>query len=437
MPSISSTGLVHVEGVVITLLVVGGLFWVMLKRFGATRPALHVGRPVAVAYAARLAAIAGISATGLESTLRGGDETTYLNLAQFLAQLPLGSSFLPHKGYQLQTILFALETKLGFMSVGAMRIVQVGITMIGMILIVVAVNDLAGPRAARIAAWVLALEPTTIFFDSALYKDPNMDLAAGLVVFGGTMIWRRLDVRGIIVCALGGAIAVETRSYAGWFLVSAAVLILLHAAIRHIDRPLRAMPVIYAVVIAGFLVAPVLMQASSKKNLQSLQVSQTANATGAGQGSGGANASNLALEKVDFSTRGAILTNLPKRIRDLILKPYPWQLGDSSQRFGAIGTLFSYVVLLLLIRFAWMSRGEILPRAAPLLYPIFFLLIAYSLSVGNAGTGFRYRTHLTILAVAATVILREVARRRKAQATALANPPKPEARARSAAPAAV
>jgi hypothetical protein len=53
----------------------------------------------------------------------------------------------------------------------------------------------------------------------------------------------------------------------------------------------------------------------------------------------------------------------------------------------------------------------VLALAAPILYPLFFLLIAYSLSVGNAGTGFRYRTHLVTLAVAAMAVLCEHAKR--------------------------
>lgn len=245
-----------------------------------------------------------------------------------------------------------------------------------------------------------------------------MELAAGLVVFGGTMIWKRLDVRGIFLCALGGLIAVETRSYAGWFLVSATVLLLLHAALRNLNRPLRAMPVVYAVVIAAFVATPVILQASSKKNLKTLQQSQNANATGASQATGGVNGDNLKLEQVDFSTRGAILKHLPTRIRDLTLRPYPWQLGDTSQRFGAIGTLFAYAVLMLLIRCAWLSRGQVFPRAAPCLYPLLFLLVAYSLSVGNAGTGFRYRTHLITLAVGAMVVLRAHVLRQRDEARA-------------------
>jgi hypothetical protein len=168
------------------------------------------------------------------------------------------------------------------------------------------------------------------------------------------------------------------------------------------------MPIVYAVAIAGFLATPVLLQASSKKNLQVLQQSQTANATGSGQlNTGGPNSDNLALEKVDFSTRGAILKNLPKRIRDVILKPYPWQLANSSQRVGALGTLIAYAALVLLIWYGWINRGHVLSRTAPFLYPLLFLLIAYSLSAGNAGTGFRYRSHLVTLTIAAAVVLRE------------------------------
>ena len=235
-----------------------------------------------------------------------------------------------------------------------------------------------------------------------------MELAGGLVVFGATRVWKSLDVRGILICALGGLIAVETRSYAGWFLVTAAVLVLLHASLRKgLDRPLRAMPLIYLVIAAVFVATPVLLQASSKSKLQQLQVSQNANATGAGEAStSGSNGANLALEKVDYSTRGAILKNLPKRVRDVVLRPYPWQLANTSQRFGAVGTLFAYAVLLLLIRYAWLSRGRVLPKVAPLLYPLLFLLIAYSLSAGNAGTAFRYRSHLVVLAVGVMTILR-------------------------------
>jgi hypothetical protein len=415
------------EGVILTVLVVGYLLWYLLRRLARSRTEFRIGLPLAVGFGLRMAAFAGIGLTGLGSTLRGGDETTFLDYAHHLAQQPFGHGNFPHGPYQLQTDLFALEIKTGIMTVGAMRIVQVGIALAGVILILAAVYDLAGSRAARLAAWVIVFEPASIFFNSALHKEPNMEFATGLVVFGGTMIWKRLDLRGLLLFALAGFIAVETRSYAGWFLVAAAVMILLHASLRSMDRPLKAMPVVYAIIIAGFLVTPTLLAVSSHKNLQALQASQNANASGTGQiNPGGANSDNLALEQVNFSTRGQILSNLPTRISDLLLRPYPWQLHDTSQRFGAIGTLIAYALFIALLVYGWQSRGQIFPRAGPVLYPMLFMLVAYSLAVGNAGTGFRYRTHLITLAIAAVAILREqalVARAsRRAVAAAAAAP---------------
>jgi hypothetical protein len=396
------------------VLAVAGVLWYLLAVLARSRPGLRIGAPVLAGVGIRLAAVAGIGATGLNSTLRGGDETTFLALARLLAEQPLGRGTLPHGPYKLHTELFAVQLKLGFLTEGAMRVTQIGIATAGAILIAAAVYDLAGGRAARLAAWLIALSPATIFYDSTLHKEPLMALAGGLIVFGGTMWWLRLDVRGILLCGLGGLIAVETRPYAGWFLVSAAVLLLLHAALRNLDRPLRAMPAIYAVALIAFVATPVLMQASSKENLEPLQQSQDANAAGAGQGTGGANSSNLALERVDLSTRSAILTHLPRRTRDLIVRPYPWQLGNASQRLGALGTLLAYATLLLLLHYVWLNRGGVFARAAPVLYPLVFMLVAYSLSVGNAGTGFRYRSHLVTLAIAAMVILREHALRARA-----------------------
>src|SRR4051794_37129962 len=317
------------EGVVLTVLVMGAVLWCLIAALARSRPNLRIGAPVMAGVAIRLAALGGISVTGLNSTLRGGDETTFLDLARVLAAQPLGRGTLPHAPYQLHTELFAVQLKLGFLTEAAMRITQVGIATAGAVLIAAAVYDLAGGRAARLAAWLIAFSPAAVFYDSALHKEPLMALASGLVVFGGTMCWLRLDVRGILVCALGGAIAVETRSYAGWFLISAAVLVLLHAALRTLDRPLRAMPAIYAVALIAFVAVPVLLQASTKESLEPLQQSQDANAAGAALGTGSHNTSNLALERVNLSTRSAIFTKLPTPVRGPVVPPHPLQPPDA------------------------------------------------------------------------------------------------------------
>jgi putative effector of murein hydrolase LrgA (UPF0299 family) len=231
-------------------------------------------------------------------------------------------------------------------------------------------------------------------------------------VFGGAKVWSRLDLNGIAIMGLGGLIALGTRQYVGWFLIAGGLALIVHAALRQLGS-MRSLSLIYGVVAIVFVATPTLLQASSPKSLrENIEGSQIANATSTG-GNGAPNGNNLALEKVDFSTRAAIVANLPNRIRDLLFRPYPWQVGDVNQALGVLGSLVALTCFYLLIRFAVLARRQILARAGPLLYPFFFLLIPYALSVGNAGTGFRYRTHLVTLAFAAMVVLRAAALERR------------------------
>jgi len=404
----SDTTLRRAEGLILIVLVVSYVLAYAVRRLRRRRPDFTIGKPLIVGIALRLLAVAAINATSFQSQLRGGDEETFLGFARILASTPWGRGFWPHGPYQLQTDVFAVQIKLADLSPTALRVTQIGIATLGLVLILAAVHDLAGPRAARLAAWLLVVEPASIFFNSGLSKEPLMELATGLVVLGGAKIWRRLDLNGVVLCALGGLIAITTRSYAGWFLVSAAVLLTLHAALRRLDRPLRALPIVYAVALTVFLAAPTLLSITSRASLQQLQQAQDfTTGVQAATNAGGANSDNLALEQVDFSTRGAVIRNLPQRVSDLVLRPYPWQLHDTSQRLGALGSLVALAIFLLLLGYASLNRGAILATSAPILYPLVFLLIAYSLSAGNAGTGFRYRTHLVVLAVAMLVVLRE------------------------------
>jgi hypothetical protein len=399
------------EGVAITILFTGVVLLMVSRRLGRTRPGFTIGRALLVALAIRLLAIVAINATGIGASLRGGDENTFLGYAQMLAAQPLGHGDWPHGIYQLQVVVFALQLKLGFISVTGIRVTQAGISLLAYVFMLAATYDLGGAKAARIAAWCLAVEPSSIFFNTEIHKEPLMELAAALVAFGGVWIWKRLDIRGILICSVGCLIGIETRSYAGWFLVCGCVLLIAHASLRNMARKGVAVTILYAVIIAGMVVGPTVLAATGGKNLKTLQSSQAQNSSGVDQGgTAGANGSNLALESVDISSRGAVIKSLPTKISELLLQPYPWELHDSSQVFGALGTLVAYIVLLLLIRYAWVNRGDIFGRAGPLLYPMLFEMVAYAVTVGNAGTGFRYRSHLVTLSLCAMLVLRAAAR---------------------------
>jgi hypothetical protein len=401
-------------GVLIAILFVAVVLIFIVRLLGRRRPGFSIARALMVAFAVRLLAVVAINATGLGASLRGGDETTFINLAQILAHQPLGHGDWPHGVYQLQTVLFGLQVRLGFINESALRVTQAGISLLAYVFMLAATYDLAGPRATRIAAWCLAFEPSSIFFNTEIHKEPLMELAAGLAAFGGVWIWKRLDVRGVLICGIACLIGIETRGYAGWFLACGCVLMLVHASLRNIQRKGMAVTVLYAAMIAGAIAAPTILSATSGKNLKTLQSSQAQNTSGVDQGgTGTANGSNLALESVDISSRGAVISSLPTKITDLLLQPYPWKLQDSSQVFGAFGTLVAYLVLILLFYFGWINRGNLFGRAGPLLYPLLFQLVAYSVTVGNAGTGFRYRSHLVTLGICAACVLGVSARERR------------------------
>jgi hypothetical protein len=396
-----------------TLLVAFGLAYVVgrLKRM---RPDLAVGTPLAVAVGIRLVATLGVAASGVGETLRGGDEITFLTQAHYIAQQPFDSDvWLPIDiTHRLHEIVFALQFKLADFPEAALRVTQIGIAVLGTLLIVAAIHDVAGPRASRLGMWVLALEPASIFFNSILHREPLLVLASGLVVLGGAKIWAKLELHGVLMLGLGCAIAVATRPYAGWFLMTGGLLLILYASLRQVGRRLASIPLIYAVAIVVAVAAPAVLSLTSQDSLeQNLQGSQNAN-TAANLARGAAGSNNLSLERVDFSSRSDLITNLPQRIRDVLLRPYPWQTANTSQRLGAVGTLVAIAALILLWRYARRNRGQVLAVAAPFIFPAFFLLLAYALSVGNAGTGFRYRTHLVLLGLATLVVLREHALRR-------------------------
>jgi hypothetical protein len=414
----SDTTLYNILCVVLMVLVVGFALAYAVRLLQRTRPEFEVGRAIAAGFVLRLVAIATVSISGTGLMLRGGDENTFLADARRIAASNFDSDLrIPAQFHRLHEIVFALQMKFGDFPDNAMRVTQVGFALLGIILILAAIYDLAGPRAAHIAAWVFALEPASLLYNGILHREPMLVLASGLVILGGSKVWTKLEWRGVLMIALGCLIAVAIRPYAGWFLMAGGLLLILHAAIRQVGSTLRALPLIYAGVVAIALAMPWVLNLTSDEKLEgTLQVSQNANTNLYTARSGAVGLNNLALERVDFSSRTGLVTNLPIRVRDILLKPYPWQLQNTAQRLGAIGTMVALAALFLLLRYLRRNRGRIMTVAAPVIYPAIFLTVAYALSVGNAGTGFRYRTHLVVLGLATLVILREHAKRDEAAA---------------------
>jgi hypothetical protein len=386
----------------VTLAVVGWLLYLLVRVLRRSRPDLAIGFPIAVALGIRVLTAIGVSSTGAGASLRGGDETFFVGNSHFISHTQfLGSQWTDALTEHLYEFVFAGQIKLLDSPDLVLRITQAGIAVAGLALLATAVYVLAGRRAALIAAWLLAFEPGNVFFSTLLHKEPNLLLAGGLVAFGGACMWKSARLQYLWPIAFGCLIAVATRPYAGWFLIAAGAAITLHTGLRsRTQGGARSLTFVALVIMLGAISAPTIWKASTDESLKkNLQASQTANAN---------DSSNLSLEEVDFSTREAIIVNLPKRVADVMTRPYPWQLGNESQQLGLLGTVFAFTVLFMLARELLRARGHIMDRAGPFVYLALFTLVAYSLSAGNAGTAFRYRMHIVALAVCLLVVLRQL-----------------------------
>jgi hypothetical protein len=410
----SDRGLYEAECVVVTGLACAlALLW-LVRALSRTRPELRLGMPVAAAFALRLVAAGGVSQLPNAGSLRGGDETLFTDLARDISHTAVGSRAwwdTATSAFDLggvHELVFALQYKLLDSPEFALRTTQAAIAVAGLALMAAAVCELAGPRPAMLAAWLLALEPSGIFFSTLLHKEALLLLAEGLVVYGGAVVWRRGGIGGILLMALGCAVALGTRPYVGWFLAAGAGAIAFHAALRlRVRDEAGSMALASLVVLLLAVSGSFIWGQTSPDSLERLQDSQSANAS---------DTSNLKLERVDYSTRAGIVLNLPRRVRDVLLRPYPWQLKNVSQQLGALGSLVALAVMALLIQAAWRARGHVMQRAGPFVYVAGGQLVAYALSVANAGTGFRYRSHLVALAICMLMALWEQRARTPAEA---------------------
>jgi len=404
-----------VECVLLALAVGGYVLWLLVAGLRRLSPELHIGLPIAVAFGVRVVAALFLGQLSIAQQLRGGDELGFLDTARDLAAGPLTSEDSIDKlTGELHTFLFSLDLRIFDPDppLDLLRVEMITLSVVGLVLLTAAVYELAGPRAARIAAWVLAFEPAGVFFSSLLHKEPLMFLAEGAVVYGGAVFWKRGRLAALLPIIVGCLVAVATRPYAGWFLAAAAAVVVLHASITR-QEGARALVLTATVLalIAAFV--PVVWNASSDKSLEGLQSSQDANAADRD--------ANLSLERVDYSTRAKLITNLPQRISDVILKPYPWRTQNTSQRLGVLGTLVMLFAVGALLAAVFRSGRAVMQRAGPLIYPALFMLVAYSLSAGNAGTAFRYRTHVVEIVLCAIVVL-WVGRREERRADRPAEP---------------
>ena len=187
-----------------TLLLVGLALYFLMRTLVRGRPGLAIGWPIAIAGGLRVLAAAGVTRTTIASELRGGDELTFLgNAREVVSSGVLSGEWGTSLTESLHEWLLAAQLWAFDAPDFALRITEIGLAVAGILLLVTAVYELAGPRAAVIAAWILAFEPSGVFFSSLLHKESAMFLAEGLVAFGGARLWKHGDFTSFPILVAG------------------------------------------------------------------------------------------------------------------------------------------------------------------------------------------------------------------------------------------
>jgi hypothetical protein len=390
-------GLVTVECALLAAIAVGWVLWKLTRWLSAGRPGIQLRWALGTAFAVRVLTAIVVSSSGSLSSLRGPDDPGFVTQAVTLGDTGgLGAWFDTLWGKIHVAVLAVPVRVLGNPGDLALRVLLIGFACAGIALAAAAVSDLAGTRSGTLAAWLLALEPSGVFFSQVVQKEPLMILAEGIVALGGARMWLRRDAKAGVALASGVALAIACRPYVGGFLLAASVALVLTASLRRLGtsrrRSRRLALVMVAVALLG--AAVVLPQTTTLLNrLQTLQNSYVSS-----------NA-NLKLRPIDFTTAGGLAEGIPSRMFDLVAKPYPWQMASTNQRFGALGAATTWLVLLGLLVAIVLRPRLAVQRLPPLAYAFVAVLVVYAMTSGNAGTGYRHRTHVLFFALAMIAVL--------------------------------
>ncbi len=187
--------------------------------------------PLAVALALRLIAVAIAAAVpSLGHKLTTTDEARFIATTRQLARLPLDShAWVTSLVHSVQVIPWALTYKL-FGDCGSfpLRLEQIALSLIAITVVSLLASRLGGRLAGLITAWILAVEPSSVYFAGLLQQESLCTVGEALLLCALTDCWLRDHGwrRPLLLGVVGVALIFGTRSYMAFFAGVAVVLVL-------------------------------------------------------------------------------------------------------------------------------------------------------------------------------------------------------------------
>jgi len=370
-----------------------GVLWAVLRWTTVGDPADGtVARWTYGSYALHLALSLAIGASGLTVSFFGGDADTYHIYAVALARHWAEGTVMPELPAGKEGFFYALARL--YELLGPYRVGGLALTALCSALLVPLVADttrrLFGQRARMAVLPLIVLLPGFLVWTSQLLREAP--IVAALALGANLAVRLSEEFRPGRLAMLGLTVATLFTLRANVaYVFGAGLLVGLAMGGRHLIAGVAtaaAMLGIVAVLVLGGGLGESGYQRSATADLQQVNTVRSALATTANSGIG---------IEADVSTAQGSIAYLPIGLPQLLLGPFPWEVGNFRQALGLLEAMTVWWLVPSFARGMRRSARLIGRRAALLLAPAAGIAIVLTLLIGNVGTLVRERIQVTIL----------------------------------------
>jgi hypothetical protein len=244
---------------------------------------------------------------------------------------------------------------------------------------------------ARRAALLTTLVPSMILWNAMALKESIMNVLILVALLSCVSLKRRFSVWPIVGIAASIAAMQPIRYYMVYFLGCAVVLSLFF------ERGVGMVSGVYKqVLLVGAVVALLAVTGIAGSVDRDAGTMTLARVSQFRQGMAVTANTGFSAD-VDISTPGGALLFLPIGMANLLLGPFPWQMGSLRALLTAPETVYWWLLFPSLIRGLIGSIRSRFAETSPLILFTGTLTVAYSLMHGNVGSGFRQRSQIFII----------------------------------------
>ena len=246
-------------------------------------------------------------------------------------------------------------------------------------------------RVARLAAFGVAFMPSLVLWSAQGLKDGPIMFFLALTILATLRLGQRFSVKylAVLLCSLVCILAF--RFYVFYMLVAAIVGTLFigtqAVTARNLVRQFVLLLILGVVMTLCGAILGARAHFETYGSLQQVQVSRLDAASTANSGYA---------KETDVSTAAGAVAAVPLGLINLLLAPFPWQLGSPRQAITMPEMLLWWSSCPMLVLGFWFSIKYRFRQTLPILIFTIMLTLAYSVFQGNVGNAYRQRAQLLI-----------------------------------------